>query len=196
MSGLDPIPTDGFTNPRFPKIYSKLRSIFADVESDYIKRVCITNENKYEGIAEDAILSVFIDFLLIHGQNHLKPAVMPPSVEDQCEYLQGIFPNADPNYLRKFVKKNDNKDEEFELFIRQNLESPDYPTVDEYLAKLKITQQQKQYTCDFKVEKFLELFPDPVKHFESADRKCYRNPVALEFLKSYFNKHKVKIFFS
>ncbi|KYN05268.1 hypothetical protein ALC62_03791 [Cyphomyrmex costatus] len=62
----------------------------------------------------------------------------------------------------------------------------------QYLAKMKITQQQEQYTTDFQVKQFLEIFPDPFAHFEDDKRKCEFNPHAVDFLKYYFSKLRIK----
>lgn len=59
---------------------------------------------------------------------------------------------------------------------------------EQYLAKKKITDQQKQYTTEFKVDKFLEVFPDPFSYFEDPKRKCIFNSVAFAFLKRHYNK--------
>lgn len=144
---------------------------------------------------------MLIDHLLNEGRNHSRPIekhfeepkVNSLSIDEQYEYLLGIFPDADPTYLRDFVEKNVNLNQSLEEFIQKKLESRDYPTKEQYLAKIKITEQQKQYTTDFKVEKFLELFPDPFKHFENTTRRGNYQPIAMEFLKSFFNRNKVSL---
>ena len=196
--------TEGLRDDRFREVYVKLKKIFPDVKKRYLKNVC--NQCNFDNYGnEDHLLNSLIDYLLVHGSNHMKLKAKPTqeplpaanistSVDDQCEYLAGIFSDIDPTFLREFVEKNANNAEGIELFIRGNLANPNYPTVRQYLEKLKVTEQVKQYTTDFKVESFLEMFPDPVGHFENVDRNCCHHPVAFEFLKSFFKKHKVDFY--
>lgn len=165
-----------------------------------MKKICINSSIIGPYSNKDQLLHGLINHLLSEGHNHTRPKEnhlqqqqeqSVASVDEQYEYLSGIFPDADPNYLRNFVEKNLNSQEVIDQFIQEKLEKRDYPTKDQYLAKIKITEQIKQYTTDFKIEKFLELFPDPFKHFEDSKRKCVHQLVAFEFLKSHFNKIRV-----
>lgn len=182
------------------QIYNKLRSIFPDVQSSYVKQICINPSVIGPYNNKDELLHGLINHLLSEGQKHLGPKEnnfdkqqlqCVVSVDEQYEYLAGIFPDADPTFLRNFVEKNLNSEGVIDQFIQDKLEKRDYPTKEQYLAKIKITEQLKQYTSDFKIEKFLELFPDPYKHFEDSSRKCAYQPIAMEFLKSFFNRIKV-----
>ncbi|XP_046817143.1 E3 ubiquitin-protein ligase RNF216-like isoform X2 [Vespa crabro] len=109
---------------------------------------------------------------------------------EQYENMLGIFPDADPVYLKDIVKNMYNKPEELKAFVQSKLETHDYPTREQYLAKRKITEQQKQYTTDFRIDKFLEIYPCPFTHFEDPKRQCSFNSIAFEFLKYYYNKLK------
>jgi transcription termination factor NusB len=180
-------------------IYNKLRAIFPEVKSSYIKEICLNAPIPINYNNTENVLNTLIDHLLNNGCYHLNPiqnnfiqeTVTSLSVDEQYEYLIGIFPDADPTYLREFVENIDNTKQSLETFIQQNLEKRNYPTKEEYLAKIKITQQQKQYTTDFRVENFLEIFSNPFVYFEDKTRQCIYQPIAMEFLKSYFNKTKV-----
>lgn len=57
-------------------------------------------------------------------------------------------------------------------FIKKNFENPVCPTRAQYLEKIKINQQIEDFTTDFNVKNFLQLFSNPVEHFEKSDRKC------------------------
>lgn len=180
------------------QIYNKLRSIFPQVKTSYVKQICINPSVIGPYNNKDELLHGLINHLLSEGHNHLTPVEIHyeepqcvVSVDEQYEYLAGIFPDADPTFLRDFVEKNKNSKEVIDQFIQEKLEKRDYPTKEQYLAKIKITEQLKQYSTDFKIEKFLELFPDPFKHFEDPTRKNLYQPIAMEFLKSFFNKIKV-----
>ncbi|XP_001603062.1 uncharacterized protein LOC100119259 [Nasonia vitripennis] len=184
-----------------PKIYNKLRSMFPDVRKSYVKKICM-NPPGGAYLNKDQLLDALINHLLKEGDAHLRTInymaeqehqnkISTLSVDEKYEYLLGIFPDADPTYLRDFVEKSCSTEQILQEFIQQKLEKKDYPTKAQYLAKIKITEQIKQYTTDFKVEQFLELFPDPFKHFEDQSRKCDYQPIAMEFLKSFFNRNKV-----
>ncbi|KAJ8678403.1 hypothetical protein QAD02_014190 [Eretmocerus hayati] len=148
---------------------------------------------------KDYLLNTLIEHLLLEGPNHLRSLSEPVtqqdikalSVDEQYEYLMGIFPDADPTYLRDFVEKNGTAGQVIEQFIQQKLETRDYPTKEQYLAKIKVTEQIKQYTNDFNIKRFLELFPDPFTYFENQSRICNYQPIAMEFLKSHFNRNRI-----
>ncbi|KAL7303319.1 hypothetical protein TKK_0004509 [Trichogramma kaykai] len=178
------------------KIYNHLRSIFPDVESNYIKQIAKIPEGPDQN--RDKTLNDLIDHLLQVGPQYTRQKVeyipvpaVHASIDEQYDYLLGIFPDADPTYLRHFVETNNNKEHAVQEFVQSKLETRDYPTKEQYLAKIKITEQQKQYTTDFKVEKFLEVIPDPISYFENPSRKCTHDPIGKEFLKHIFNKNKV-----
>lgn len=181
--------------------------MFPDVKKSYIKQICANPPNLINDNHE-IILNTLIDHLLREGSNHLgikeiklqqadgQQPVSTLTVDDKYEYLAGIFPNADPTYLRDFAEKETTNDQAIEEFIQQKIEAHDYPTKEDYLKKIKITEQIRQYTDQFNLMKFLELFPEPTKHFEDSKRQCTYQPIAMEFLKSYFNRHKVRIIIS
>lgn len=61
--------------------------------------------------------------------------------------------------------------------------------------KQQLSAQQSQYTKDFSIQKFLELFPDPEAYFQDNNRKPtiinydpMSNYYALEFLKNQYTK--------
>lgn len=185
------------------KIYYKLIPMFPTVDTVYIKQQCQSylTENMLQTYDEAALLQSLIDYLLDHGQNYptMRKVELLPEANNSNTYdlndhyadLLGIFPEADPIYLRKIAEENYTDPEKIKEFVQSKLENPDYPTREQYLAKKKITEQQKQYTTDFKIQQFLELFPDPFSHFENATRQCKFNPHAVDFLKYYFSKIRV-----
>lgn len=113
--------------------------------------------------------------------------------EEQYLYLSGIFPDADSTYLRKIVARMNGNQEEIMDFIQSQWENPTYPTKEEKLRRTRITDQQKRYISNFDVKQFLEIFPDPFKHFEDPTRQCKNNTNAFAFLKSHFKYHKVRL---
>ncbi|XP_051162176.1 uncharacterized protein LOC127282129 [Leptopilina boulardi] len=176
--------------------YYKLRSIFPDIDPSFIKEKCINPPFSMAGLNIEQQLNMFVEVLLADGGNHQIHEIREESddvgnKDEQYETLLGIFPEADPEFLRKFVDENYKSPDNLKNFIQKNLENPVYPTRAQYLEKIKINQQIKDYTTDFSVKKFLQIFPNPVEHFEKSDRKCAFKPMANEFLKDTFRRHKV-----
>ncbi|XP_072747175.1 uncharacterized protein [Anoplolepis gracilipes] len=183
------------------KIYYKLIPMFPSVDTAYIKRLCQNYLMDDRQLCDETVLQTLAEYLIDNGQKY--PTVKRPEqlpvvnnfntydLNEQYADLLGIFPEADPMYLRKVAEENYKDPEKIKEFVQSKLENPDYPTRAQYLAKKKITEQQKQYTTDFKIQQFLELFPDPFSHFENAGRQCKFNPHAVDFLKQYFSKIRV-----
>ncbi|XP_070150467.1 uncharacterized protein [Polyergus mexicanus] len=188
-------------NKKALQLYYKLIPMFPSVDTVYIKQMCknyLTDENLLYD--ESILLENLVEHLLVNGQKH--PTVKKAktslinnsnsySLNEQYADLLGIFPEADPIYLRKIAEEMYQDPEKIKEFVQSKLENPDFPTREQYLAKKKITEQQKQYTTDFNIQQFLELFPDPVSHFENVNRQCKFNPHGVDFLKQHFNKIRV-----
>ncbi|KAK2585538.1 hypothetical protein KPH14_010180 [Odynerus spinipes] len=179
------------------KIYYKLLSIFPDVNPDYIKSICAVHDILQVNLDESTHLHMLIEHLLVSGENH--PRVFNINsestevicdVNEQYENILGIFPDADPTYLRNIIERIYDKPEELKEFVQSKLESHDYPRREHYLTKRKI-EQQKQYTTQFKIDKFLEIFPNPFSYFEDPKRTFKFNSAALEFLKHHYNKLRI-----
>ncbi|XP_018392487.1 PREDICTED: uncharacterized protein LOC108771644 [Cyphomyrmex costatus] len=187
-------------NSKALKIYVKLITMFPTIKPTFIKKLCY-DYVKDDGRDEVTVIANLVEILLNSDQKHLvevKPRVEPQAttsksydMNEQYADLLMIFPEADPVYLRKIAEEIYNNPEQIKEFVQSKLENPDYPTRTQYLAKKKITQQQKQYTTDFQVKQFLEIFPDPFAYFEDDKRKCEFNPHAVDFLKYYFSKLRV-----
>lgn len=179
------------------EIYQKLRAIFPDLRKDYILSFC--PPTWANGVNHDVQFSAIVDDLLaneefwlyeekkIENQATTSNATTILSVDKTADYLAEIFPNADPQYLRNsaecFIDQNDVK-----KFVELQLVTPNYPTREKYLEKLKLTQEQERYTINFRVEDFIKLFPDPFAYFQDRSRKCEYNIVAFEFLKAFYNR--------
>lgn len=179
-------------------VYYKLIPMFPGVDTNYIKQLCkiIKEDSTFD---EPTLLQELVEQLLNYGQEHpcvkkSEPLPTPEpilNVDEQYMNLLGIFPEADPVYLRTVAEQMYNDPDKMKQFVQSKLENPDYPTRQQYLDKKKITEQQKKYTTDFRVEQFLEIFPNPFSHFEDANRSCKFNAHALDFLKHHFNKLRV-----
>ncbi|XP_050458717.1 uncharacterized protein LOC126855281 isoform X2 [Cataglyphis hispanica] len=188
-------------NKKALELYYKLIPMFPAVDTIYIKLLCQNHIEANLLRDESVLLQNLVEHLLDNGQKH--PSVKRAKsssllntsntydLNEQYADLLGIFPEADPIYLRKVAEEMYEDPEKIKEFVQSKLENPDFPTRAEYLAKKKITEQQKQYTSDFKIQQFLELFPDPFSHFENANRQCKFNPHGVDFLKHHFNKIRV-----
>lgn len=188
-------------NERVNNIYIKLIPMFPSVKTYFIKKLCHDFSKDFEQSMNDTeLLERLVDILLNCDQENLrKVEPLPVAEESDLSYDMNeqyadfliIFPEADPVYLRKVVEDINGNHELIKEFVQSKLEKPDYPTRAQYLAKKKITEQQKQYTTDFQVQQFLQIFPDPFSHFEDDKRTCQFNPHAIDFLKYYFSKLRV-----
>lgn len=90
--------------------------------------------------------------------------------DEQFEILKQVLPDADPTYLRFKCDELAGNPEALRQFISDAVETKKYPTMREYIRKQQLSAQQKQYTVDFQVSKFLEVIPNPVKYFEDKKR--------------------------
>ncbi|EFN86040.1 uncharacterized protein LOC105181804 [Harpegnathos saltator] len=182
------------------KIYYKLIPMFPCVNTQYIKQLCQEYiKDDLLVIDEINLLQILVEHLLNNSlilekhPNVKKPEPAPDTfdVNEQYANLLEIFPAADPIFLRQTAEKIYNNPDMIKQFVQSQLEKPDYPTREQYLAKKKITEQQKQYTTGFQVSQFLEIFPDPFSHFENDKRECKFDIHAVDFLKHHFNKIRV-----
>lgn len=188
-------------NERANKLYIKLIPMFPSVKTFFIKQLCRDYTKNFDSKDDTVLLEYVIDHLLKYGHENLEkikplpvePEEPDPSYDKDELYadLLTIFPEADPVYLRHISEVIHGDHQQIKEFVQKKLEKPDYPTRAQYLAKKKITEQQKQYTTDFQVQKFLEIFPDPFSYFEDNKRNCQFNPHAIDFLKYYFSKLRV-----
>lgn len=183
------------------KLYYKIIPMFPNVNTDFIKQLCQNTVDTKQG-DETTLLQHLADYLLEHGSEHpyvkerpltLTNPVITYDLNEQYADLLGIFPEADPEYLRQVAEKIYNDPEKFKYFVQSKIDNPDYPTREQYLNKKKISEQVKQYTTNFDVKQFLDIFPDPFAHFEDRTRQCVFNAYAVDFLKYSFNKIRVII---
>ncbi|KAJ8669120.1 hypothetical protein QAD02_000379, partial [Eretmocerus hayati] len=155
----------------------------------------------YQGLAIDrAGLDFLIDHLMCESPNHLKNQndFKRARMADICEkykYIKEVFPDIEPKYLMEYLtKKCGSPQENWQNtynFIKFFIISHHYPKVDGYIKRLQRIEKIKWLTTDFKVDQFLEIFPDPFKFFEDRNRKCRFNYTVLEYLKRQFNRHQV-----
>ncbi|XP_043481936.1 E3 ubiquitin-protein ligase RNF216-like [Leptopilina heterotoma] len=176
--------------------YYKLRGIFPNIDPSFIKEKCKNPPFNMMGLSKEEQLNMFVAVLLADGSNHEIPIEISDesdevdeNKDEQYESLLEIFPEADPEYLRKIVDTCNGQ--KLENFIQTNLEKPNYPTRAEFLEKMKKKKIIRDHTTEFSVDKFLQMFPKPIEYFENPARKCEYNVNSKLFLTDYFNKHKI-----
>ncbi|XP_046391105.1 uncharacterized protein LOC124159377 [Ischnura elegans] len=93
---------------------------------------------------------------------------------EQLEYLIGVLPDADPTFLEDKISEFEGNADKLKAFVTEALECPDgkriYRTRGEIKQKQEHEAQVLKFTKNFSVEDFLEVFPDPVAHFENPQR--------------------------
>ncbi|XP_015429792.1 PREDICTED: uncharacterized protein LOC107186444 [Dufourea novaeangliae] len=172
--------------------HKDLKFIFPDIDKNFIKELCsgYSTSNDSSEILQDLsdyILENMKECPVKKNNKHIHKKETD-NMEKQVTYLSGIFPKADVTYLSKFVQRAKGNENAIINFIQSQCKSPTYPTKEEKLRRIRITEQQKQYTSNFDTRKFLKILPDPFKHFENVNRQCKFNSDAYEFLKSHFQK--------
>lgn len=170
------------------KLFVELSRRFPDIDRKWLKELTTEHIRDSSHLNDDFTkrLDDLIRIVEAHlNQNYDTELQLIEIVEtdEKFKYLSGIFPNADSDYLKSVVTRI--RDEKaLEEFIRTQMENPSYLTKQEKLKRKNIAQ----YTTNFSVTNFLQLFPDPVSVFENKARKCTYNPEAFEFLKFQFKQ--------
>jgi len=119
--------------------------------------------------------------------------------------LLAVLPDADPDYLRDTFQSIGNDENSVKEFLLKALEEKDYPTREAYLKRQELAALRRKYQEEFSIEDFIEMFPDPWKHFNEEDNSkgnelitChgvaylearYRR-IALDDIRSSFQKNK------
>lgn len=185
-------------NTRIPlkmQLDKRLEFIFPDLDKNYIKKLCGRYSNT--DLSLDKQFEELINIIVEDRQvcpveiNSKINQENDYDIDEKHNYLKGIFPNADPAYLKKVIVQTANDPAKLDQFIEDQCKCPTYLTVDEKIRRMRITEQQMLYIHEFDVKQFLEMYPSPHTYFENSKRKHEYNPDALEFLKYHFNKFEV-----
>jgi hypothetical protein len=94
------------------------------------------------------------------------------------ETLLAVLPDADPDYLRATFDQIGNDEESIKVFLLESIESKDYPTREAFLKRQEMAALQRKYKEEFSIEDFIEIFPEPWKHFcenNSGSSQLIRN---------------------
>ncbi|XP_049838075.1 uncharacterized protein LOC126282429 [Schistocerca gregaria] len=109
--------------------------------------------------------------------------------EENYYNLLAIFPNADPTYIRETYEQIADDEDAMKKFVNDTLESGKYPTLAEYEEEMKVVEIREKYLKNFKIEEFLEIFPDPFKYFfEEKKNDKTNSELSLNYLKSHYKE--------
>lgn len=172
------------------KLVFRLIEMFPDTCSEYIRDIC---HNKHWEDFDDVVT------IILDNENHPKRQRRSPSPhnevdpDEQFEIVKALLPDADPTYLRMQCEMLEYKPKELNKFVIQARERKDYPTMKEYLRKQQLSAQSKQYTTEFDIKKFVELFPEPAKTFSDPTRVLELDSYSKMYIKYYFENKFVKL---
>lgn len=139
--------------------------------------------------------------------------------EEQFEIIKELLPDADPTYLRIQCESFAGDEKGLKEFINRAMEMKEYPTMKEYLRyyflqtnshnftlthkeifhisvifrKQQLSAQQKQYTTEFNIENFIQLFPEPEKTFTDPQRNIKIDSYSVHYLNTFFKNRYDKI---
>ncbi|KAG5869307.1 hypothetical protein JTB14_024766 [Gonioctena quinquepunctata] len=161
--------------------------MFPQACPDYIRRVCRGKDwNEF-----DEVVTV-----ILSAEDYPKRTDRIPSpqkefdLEEQLEIVKALLPDVDPIFLRCKCEEVGNNFERLNEFIYSLRETKDYPTMKEYLRKQKLSAQSRQYTTEFNVENFVQLFPEPEKTFTDSKRALKIDPYIALYITNFFqNKY-------
>ncbi|KAJ8949309.1 hypothetical protein NQ318_006734 [Aromia moschata] len=172
------------------KLVLKLFEMFPEACPRYIRDIC--NGKQWDEF--DDIVSV----ILSNDAYPRRPQRIPSpakevDLEEQYEIIKELLPDADPAYLRMECEKYINDEKGLKQFINQAMELKNYPTMKEYLRMQQLSAQKKQYTTEFNVENFVQLFPDPKKTFKDPNRTIQVGAYAIHYLNAFFRNRYDKL---
>lgn len=151
------------------RLTRKVLEMFPDVSRDYLNQIC--QDKTYN----DATFAEVLDLMLETDYPKAPPRTPSPEVsvthEEQLAMLKEMLPDADPTFLEAKVQELGDNKRALEQFLENILATKKYPTMKEYLRRKQLSAQQRQYTTEFNVQRFVELFPNPNAVFEASDRK-------------------------
>lgn len=142
--------------------------MFPNVSRDYLNEICRDKTYNNETFAE------ILELMLETDYPKAPPRTPSPersiTHEEQLDMLMDMLPDADPTFLEAKVHELGDDKVALQNFMENILATRKYPTMKEYLRRTQLSAQQRQYTTEFNVQRFVELFPDPKAVFEASNR--------------------------
>jgi hypothetical protein len=83
--------------------------------------------------------------------------------------LLAVLPDADPDYLHATFQSISHDENSVKEFLLKAVEKKDYPTREDYRKRQEMAALQRTYKEEVSTENFIEMFPDPRKHFYEED---------------------------
>lgn len=162
----------------------RLMEIFPQACPRYIRKVCI---NKTWREFDDLVTEILSneDYPKRPEREPSPPKEVDP--DEQFEIMKEFLPDADPNYLRMKCQEYINDVAGLNEFVNNARQTKDYPTLEEYLRKRRLSAQSSQYTTAFNVENFVRLFPNPQGTFEDPNRTIELDDCDKMYIKMFFH---------
>ena len=181
-------------------IYYNLRRIFPHVNPIYIKEIILNPPFRISTTVDnEKLTNDLADHLIDFGNHHINVNALTKSQnyfqvnttsDIIYDRLSGIFPDADPEYLRGYSNNFYNQLKKINDFIETNLETKLYPTREQYVKRKKMEEQFCKYFTKFNVEDFLKTYADPFEYFEGEHRICSENATVYNLLcQGFLNLH-------
>ncbi|CAH1115578.1 unnamed protein product [Psylliodes chrysocephalus] len=168
----------------------RIIEMFPQACPDYIRGIC--RGKSFQQLDDVVTVILSEESYPQRPQKSASPA-REYDIEDQLEIVKALLPDADPTYLRWKCESIGNNSDQLNEFINEARESKSYPTKKEYLRKQKLSAQSRQYTSEFSVEKFVELFPDPEKTFRDPTRSYAVEGYAHLYICTFFQNRYDKL---
>ncbi|XP_023018956.2 uncharacterized protein isoform X6 [Leptinotarsa decemlineata] len=176
------------------KLVLRLIEMFPQACPNFIRSV---SENRKWSEFDDVVTVILSTENYPLRQQRAPSPPVEVDLEEQLEIVKALLPDADPTYLRCMCETIGNDTERLNEFICTAREAKDYPTMKEYLRKQKLSAQSKQYTTDFSVENFVQLFPEPEKTFTDPKRTVqvdhYTSLYIINFFQNKYDKLPLKV---
>ncbi|KAF5294533.1 hypothetical protein FQR65_LT10725 [Abscondita terminalis] len=147
--------------------FYRLMEMFPDACPQYLKKICVERKRR-------SGLNILISEILESDYPKREKRESIPtalSASEQLEILKNILVDADPDYLQMQCEMLIDEPNKLKEFIEKAVVERNYPTLDDFLRKQQLSAQQKQYTSEFTVEKFLEEIPNPKAYFKNSNIK-------------------------
>ncbi len=101
-----------------------------------------------------------------------KPEISPlEELQQNVEDMMAVFPDCDPDYLYYMLEQRFKDPQRVLNLSAQMLETRNYPKLKERLEKEKRAANIRRIKkMEFKMDGFLQMFPDPITHFSDETR--------------------------
>nr|XP_018912992.1 PREDICTED: uncharacterized protein LOC109041192 isoform X2 [Bemisia tabaci] len=171
-----------------PMYLANLMEIFPEADTDYLRNLCKSANDKKKFPNKDEILQTLIE-TVIRDESYPKRTLprfedkpaKDLSLNEKYQNIIAIIPNVDPEFLENKCKELTN-DEIYSAFVDELLTRKNYPTIQDYERRKETEKAIQAYTDLFTIAGFLEVFPDPEDYFLNKKASSHHE-LSLTFLK-------------